>query len=399
MGNYRDRILKVLKEGHIPYGDQKERMHPDLEEALREGKHSLGAHPIFPEGDESDFGQKMAAKGFSDALNSYKRQFDTDSVDQTHILDSMVTLQETMSIEKPHIKELEELAERLIREEYNIDDGDVEVIAEITGEISLECPIKNYTPLMVEDMEFDDHDAIVRANEEVYKRRFVNAMKEGAAKRANHIYKEVDDELVSMDPRLPRKYGKLMALSELASYMIDENEMNGGEMQNGGMVNVEWPKSEDEKPVIHAQGMTFPLLMHELVKGVMELLSSHGLPQDEKMRNYVTGKADFLGAQPWDRRLGPPIWERFTNMLEKEDLPIKHHIYSEMCGMEVHEFNTRMKEIMAGTKKGKKYITELAEEIKNEMALDEYEEAMRNMESEGDFMGIEDLNRINPEEL
>lgn len=50
----------------------------------------------------------------------------------------------------------------------------------------------------VEGMEFKNHDEIVRANEEVYKRRFLNAMTQGAAK-CNHMFHMVEDELSKLD--------------------------------------------------------------------------------------------------------------------------------------------------------------------------------------------------------
>jgi hypothetical protein len=36
-----------------------ERMHPKLEEDLANKQHSLGKHPIFPDGDESSFEEKI----------------------------------------------------------------------------------------------------------------------------------------------------------------------------------------------------------------------------------------------------------------------------------------------------------------------------------------------------
>ena len=81
----------------------------------------------------------------------------------------------------------------------------------------------------------------------------------------------------------------------------------------------------------------------------MELLSSHGLPEDNELRNYVVNKADFTEAEPWDMRLGPAIWERFTECFEAEDFNLKHHVYSELCSLPVNEFNRAFKEIMVGS--------------------------------------------------
>jgi len=391
MSKYKDILKKSLKENYVPYGDHKEKMHPSLEEALKDSKHSLGGHPAFPDDDEYGFAQKLAGQRFNEVLGNYKKQFDTDMVDQMQFDATEGMIGEIIEMEKPHKKALEELAIEMIQKEYDIDAEDVEIVAELTTDISVEGSVKNDTPLVVE-LDFDDHDSMVGANDEVYKRRLVNAMCSGAAKKGNHMYQLVDNTLMEMNPQLPSKYGKLMALADLAYYMIDDS----AEMKAAGGVNVDMG---GDKPVIHAQGTTFPVMVHEMIKGVMEVLSSHGLPQDEGIREYVKGKADFKGAGPWDDRLGPAVWDKFTECFEAEDFALKHHVYSEMCSLPVKEFNNMMKEVMAGTKTGKNYISEMCSDIKNEIALDEYEEVIGGSDMDDGTFDINDLEMMDPNDL
>jgi hypothetical protein len=49
--------------------------------------------------------------------------------------------------------------------------------------------------------------------------------------------------------------------------------------------------------------MVFPVLIHELVKGVGSIISSW-FTYLSKMGKYVISKADFLSAEPWDMRIG-----------------------------------------------------------------------------------------------
>ena len=68
--NYRNLAIKALNEAKSPKkivnesityaDDHKERMDPRLERELRERKHSLGDHPIFPPSDEKTFEQKVS---------------------------------------------------------------------------------------------------------------------------------------------------------------------------------------------------------------------------------------------------------------------------------------------------------------------------------------------------
>jgi hypothetical protein len=366
---------KSLNESILYPDGISERMHKDLENDLLNGKHSLGKHPIFPEGDESTFEEKIMGERFMEVSKRYKRNNDINEIDNIKIMGEMMPmLKDAIKLESPYRKELEKLAISMIREEYDMDEDVVEIVAELTTKIDVEGTKKNPRPITV-DMEFKNHDEMITANEEVYKRRFLNAMIQGAAKKVNHMYHMVDDELTEIDPRLPNKYSKLMSAADYMYYIVPAMD----EGVTGGIVKVEFPSTKNPKAKIHAQAMVFPVLIHELVKGVMELLSAHGLPKNKKMGNYVINKADFLAAEPWDMRLGPGLWTRFTNMIEPDDFHLKHHIYSELSALPVREFNIKMKEIMANTKEGKKIIANIVTEIKNGLKEDEFNEAIESI--------------------
>jgi hypothetical protein len=378
-----------INEGRMKYDENcKERMNPTLEKQLRDRNHSLGKHPIFPESEEQHFEEKIMSKRFKEVVDNYKRQFDIEEANPMESLKNMMPLlEDAMKIESSHKKELEELACEMIRKEYDMGEDDVEIIAELTPSISLEGIRTNPSPQVIEDMEFDNHESLVSAKDEVYKRRFVNAMIQGASKKGHHMFHEVDRKLTNMNPTLPRKYSKMMAAADY-NYLTSDDSMA---KSAGGRVNVEF---DGDKPVIHAQAMTFPVLIHELVKGVMEILSMHGLPEDEKLTEYVTGKADFMNAEPWDMRLGPAIWERFTSCIDAEDFDKKHHIYTDLVSLPTKEFNHTMREIMLGSKEGKQKIREIVKQIDEDMERDAYEESVREMNDSDDSLGLDDLDNI-----
>ena len=352
-----------------------ERMHPKLEDDLANRSHSLGKHPIFPEGDESSFEEKIMGERFNDVTKHYKRAYDVDTINNHSVMSEMMPLvYETMGLEAKHKKALEKIAVDMIREEYDMGEDVVEIHAELTNEINMVGTKKNPKPISVE-MEFKNHDELVNANEEVYKRRFVNAMIQGAAKKCNHMFHMADDELTELDPRLPNKYSKMMTSADYMYYIMPEMEKG----VNGGVVKVQFPSKSNPKAVIYAQAMVLPVLIHELVKGVMELISAHGLPKNKKVGEYVINKADFLAAEPWDMRLGPGLWSRFTKLIEPDDFKLKHQIYTELVSLPVREFNVKMREIMAGTKEGKKIIEDIVNENKTGLKEDEFNEAMNEV--------------------
>lgn len=369
---------KTINESVVYPDGLAERMHPQLEDELANKNHSLGKHPIFPNDDETSFEQKIMGERFAEVAKRYKRAFDVDGINLADLgREMMPMVYETMGIEAKHKKALEELAVKMIREEYDMGEDVVEIHAELTPEINMVGTKKNPKPMAVE-MEFNNHDEMTNANEEVYKRRFLNAMIQGASKKCNHMFHMVDEELTDMDPRLPNKYSKMMAAADYMYYVIPKME-NG---VNGGVVRVQFPTKKNPKAVIHAQAMVFPVLIHELVKGVMELMSAHGLPKKKNIGEYVINKADFLAAEPWDMRLGPALWERFTRMIEPDDFHLKHHLYTELAALPVKEFNTKMREIMAGTKEGKKIVEGIMTEIKKGLQEDEFNDAMKEATGE-----------------
>ena len=186
-----------------------------------------------------------------------------------------------------------------------------------------------------------------------------------------------DEELTNLDPKLPNKYAKMMSAADYMYYVMPKME----EGVSGGVVKVDYPSAEKPKATIHAQAMVFPVLIHEIVKGVMELLSAHGLPKNKKVADYVINKADFLAAEPWDMRMGPAVWGKFTDAVPADDFGLKHHAYAHLASLPPNEFNTQMKEIMAGTKKGKKIVEDIIHHVKHDLHEEEFNNAMNELGS------------------
>lgn len=387
-----------INEGRIKYDEQhKEKMNPKLEQELRERKHSLGDHPAFPESNEMHFEERVMAEKFTNVVREVKRHFNVDDIDNDKIiLDMGSMIQECMAIESDNKEELQELAVQMVRDEYDIPEDMVEIEAKLVNNVNMEGTKLNSTPITVEEIDFDSYEDIEDVNAQVYKRRFINAMNQGAAMKTNHMYHMVDENLTKINPTLPTKYGKMMSAAEYGYYIADNIDTYPS--ITGGLVKLELPESHgsDKKPKIKAQAMVFPVLVHELVKGVMELLATHGLPTCPKKRNYVLNKADYLKAEPWDMRLGPVLWEKLTNTIPAEDFHLKHHLYSDLVKLPTNEFNNTMREIVAGTKRGKEIVGEMIMEIKKDLEREDFDRTMdeRRQEVENDSGVIDDPDEL-----
>lgn len=384
-----------LFESRVSYDDaHKERMAPALERQLREKTHSLGKHPAFPDDDESNFEEKLMSKRFKDVLKTFKRHHGVEEIDVDAFLKTQGDLmRKIISLEAKHEDELIEMAINMVREEFDVTEEDVIIEAKFTVDMSLNKDINKLKINPTTNIEFDSHDEFVQANKEVYKRRMVNALIQGSAKKTNHMFHMIDAELQELEPMLPNLYAKLMSAADYMYMVQDDHKPR----MIGGIVNVEFPKSEGDIPKIIVEAMTLPVLIHEIVKGVMEILSYHGLPKDPKIAQFVIDKADFMAAESWDMRLGPPIWEAFAEAIPAEDFGLKHHVYVELVSLPVDEFNSTLKEILMGTRAGKAKIEEMLENVKDELKNDEFDNAMA-MLSDDDYLGPEDLDNLNDED-
>lgn len=379
MSNYRDLARKalqsknVLSENALYSEGITERMHQKLEEDLRNGKHSLAGCNIFPEGDVITTEMKLIRERFKEVVKRCREAFDMDEVDNSVIMtEQMKLVREAMQMESEHKVKLEQLAVEMVIEEFNIPEGSVIFEAKLNESIS-DSGTKQ-TPTESLDEAFNDTEEIAKANSEVYKRRVLNAMIQGASKSVNHMFHMVHEPLTDMNPRLPNVYKKMMSAADMMYYIIPD--MDKG--VRGGRCEVEHDEDEDGNttPVIKAEAMVFPVLIHELCKGVMEVLSMHGLPTQENVAKYVIDKADFLQAEPWDMRFGPAIWRKFCNCIPVDDFGLKHYVYADIATMEPDEFNVTMKEIIANTKRGQHLVSEIVKKVKKEIEEDDFNEAM-----------------------
>lgn len=78
-----------------------------------------------------------------------------------------------------------------------------------------------------------------------------------------------------------------------------------------------------EKFQVVAKSWILPLVMHELTKGVAELICLHGLNElDDEMYQQVTAEADQLEYETWMLQAGSEMWRRFlAAMPEQQDIP------------------------------------------------------------------------------
>jgi hypothetical protein len=76
-------------------------------------------------------------------------------------------------------------------------------------------------------------------------------------------------------------------------------------------------ESQSDTKII-ATGLIFPILCHEITKGLEEAKGRHGLPKEPGLRQKVQQQTDTLSNEPMQLRIGPEIVEKLRFALPNE---------------------------------------------------------------------------------
>ena len=405
--------LKRLTEAIEYDPEHPERMNPGLERRLRSGEHTFGKSKSMPVGSEAqNYSEKLASQRFKEIINKVKRYHGVQNITPGMLQQMFQIMSEVSRIEANNKEALEQLAVDIVSEEFDIPDQMLDATLSPPG-----------TDLGFEgDADDDDSDddmgdgeenlpkapkSAARMEElemEVDKRRVINALMQGAAKKGHYIFHMVADELDAIDPRLMGLYGKLMSLADFQYWIIGDSVLGG---QAGGVEKIEWRKAEkpedddeeeemenvnveegDEIPVVVAKAWIFPLLVHELIKGTLELSAINWADGhlDFEEQAEVIKRADTVEGEIWGMRLGPGMWEKFLDCVGTENYDIKQWLFHELTKLPAKQFHEFMKEILSGSEKCKEVIQTLKE-------LHE-EEPSESLEDMFDETGEDDMDDI-----
>ena len=81
-----------------------------------------------------------------------------------------------------------------------------------------------------------------------------------------------------------------------------------GQKQQGGESKAEYDEEADQF-VVKAQAICFPMLVHEIVKGLYEIIGTEGFGSDKELNKRIIGKVDKLSNEPEDLRYGKFIYD------------------------------------------------------------------------------------------
>lgn len=252
----------------------------------------------------------------------------------SYLQSNMRKLFQVIESERGHRNELVELAINLVLDEMGIDKSLIEFDAEITGIDFNEVKLPNNRVskgidklMSAEDFQLtNENQDDTKFLDERAKRRFINTITAGVGELSHYMYFMVADEIINLtsDNTIIDNYSSLMSINDINYWLIDTDDM-GDSLSNsiGGKFHIE---SKDGITKLVAKGITFPFLIHELIKGIYEIIAIHGLPDNPEIRDYVIEMEDTMLKEPWDLRIGPSIWEKMNQQIPVETLDDKEVI-------------------------------------------------------------------------
>lgn len=358
--------MAKIKE-QINYGDRPERMDPRLERKLASPESLYAQNPAMKKGAQDV--QRLVSSRFGKVADKLKQVTGIEDISSQQVQgmvyqEMMRKLPAIMRIEAAHREELEDLAKEASLEETEVPEDWFEIEARLNRDgidtsdfrYQEEKPEKKEKPEKPEIPSFDVEDL---TDEEIlelekHKRNIINAIVQGAAKKGHYIFQKPDVKarLDAINPSLYRDYLGIMAINDFMYFSMEQMiEMMSQSGQGvAGKVKLEDNDDEEESgddeggessnTKIIADGMIFPILCHEIIKGIEEAKGRYGLPQDPEMAQRVMGQTDLLSNEPMQLRIGPEIVEKIRFALPDE-------MYSESNKGLINWFHTVLYQIPA----------------------------------------------------
>ena len=333
-------MARKIKE-QINYGNRPERMDPNLERKLASPEGLYATNPAMKKGAEDV--QRLVSSRFQKVADKLSQVTGIEDLSSQQVQgmiyqEMMRKLPNIMRIEAAHRDELIELAKEASLEDAEVPADWYEIEASL-GMPSTDNFRMQPEPEDDEDeedeekeekLQFPSFDIEDLTDEEIlelekHKRNIINALIQGAAKKGHYLFQKPDVKarLDAIDPSLYRDYLGIMAINDFLYFSMEQMIEMMSQTGQGVAGKVELEDTDDdedggegeegeERPDtrIVATGLIFPILCHEIIKGLEEAKGRHGLPSDPGMREKVMGQVDTLANEPMQLRIGPEIVEK-----------------------------------------------------------------------------------------
>ena len=254
---------------------------------------------------------------------------------------SMELLPEIIDAEDGYRDALEAVAVSMVEDAYPIIDyANIKIEAQIVqmSDIKLPEPSEDEEEI-TPDFGNDDEEKMKA------KRRIINGVTQGASIRGAFAFLLFREYLDVLSPDLVDKYQEILKLSfgiydnedavAMLLAMIAQNQnMPGGESE---MVYDE----DSEQFVIKAKAICFPMLVHEIVKGLYEIVGTQGFGTDKAKNKSIINQVDKLENEPRDLQYGKFVYDALNQLYidaNINDPRVRELFFAEVYKLDDEEF-------------------------------------------------------------
>ena len=244
---------------------------------------------------------------------SLKQMLGNKNLMQT-MMRSKQLLDEIIDAEEEYRDELAQVAIQMVTDAYPIIDyANIRIEAEISDNINIgggepgEISLSNTPP-----------------EAEQAKRRIINGITQGASIRGAFGFMLFKEYLDAINPELVGKYSEILklvfgtyddenAIAMMLAALANNQKMEGGESE------MEYDE-EAEQFVIKAKALCFPMLVHEIVKGLYEIVGTEGFGSDKEKNQAIVNAVDKISNEPNDLRFGKFLYDAISKIYNESDI-------------------------------------------------------------------------------
>ena len=228
---------------------------------------------------------------------------------------SKAILDEIIDAEEGYRDELEMVAAQMATDAYPIIDY---------ANIKIDAKIVGLGDLNIQPGEGEVSVDNTPKEAEKAKRRIINGITQGASIRGAFGFMLFREYLDQINPALVDKYSEILKLA--FGIYDDENAiammlaaLEQGQKMQGGESEMEYDEENDQF-VIKAKAICFPMLVHEIVKGLYEIVGTKGFGPDREKNQAIVGAVDKLSNEPRDLQYGKFIYDAISKIYNESNI-------------------------------------------------------------------------------
>ncbi len=359
-------------------------------------------------------GKKTIQKIGQEEFDDVKSNVDQNGAQGVNAQSMIMQFQEMTKLEQSNRRKLEALAKNTVQKYFGVPDEVMENILAIlqapgnvdgrgmdddgSDEMSEEDLIQDFTP--------EEQNLI---KQHVDKRIITNALIMGAGFKSHNLLDKIQNELDAISPKLLPIYKKIMAGANMQFWQMsptrdmkvnkdDPGQKNIANVMLGGKAELIIGEDKNGDGIREVEGakaeaIIFPVLLHEVVKAVLEYIFANGLPQfTSNINRAIMSRTEKLHFEHWHKLLGPRLWKYLHDAIDyivhdrEADYTIVAYLLQEISILPPNKFIQLVDYILHDGQKAIAILTKMLDGIEEDMQSGEAPES-----TEPNFSHVDDM--------